>query len=118
MNRLENHAPYTNNWREDSPSASEKKTGATIQKSLSHKLTDAANVLREKSDALSEKNRDLANYGNVAAEWLERSANYLEELNPQQLKSDLKGQVRNHPGRSLLIATAAGLFIGTLIRRR
>jgi ElaB/YqjD/DUF883 family membrane-anchored ribosome-binding protein len=118
MNPSENRVSNTSTWQDPLAGASEKASATSIQTTLSHKLTEAANSLREKSDALSGKNRDLADYGNRAAEWLDRSANYLEELNTQQLKRDLENQVRHHTGRSLLIATAAGLVIGALIRRR
>jgi ElaB/YqjD/DUF883 family membrane-anchored ribosome-binding protein len=118
MNPSETRISNGSDWQEPSPSASEKSAVTNMQKSLSHKLTDAANALREKSEALGGNNREIASYGNTAAEWLDRSANYVEEFKPQQLKSDLERQVRDHPGRSLLIATAAGLVIGSLFRRR
>jgi ElaB/YqjD/DUF883 family membrane-anchored ribosome-binding protein len=118
MNQYENRAANSGQWPEQSSVAADQSSVTSIQKTVSHKLTDAANALREKADSLSGKNREIAGYGNQAADWLEHSANYLEELNPQQLKSDLEKQVRNNPGRSLLIATAAGLVIGSLIRRR
>jgi ElaB/YqjD/DUF883 family membrane-anchored ribosome-binding protein len=89
-----------------------------IKTTISSKLHDAAQTLREKAGAFSGKNQNLANYGNQTADWLHRSANYLEEMNPQQLKSDIQKQVSHNPGRSLLIAAGVGLLVGTLFRRR
>ena len=53
-----------------------------------------------------------------AADWLDRSADYVRDFDPQQVKTDVENQVRRHPGRSLLIAGAAGLLLGALLRRR
>jgi ElaB/YqjD/DUF883 family membrane-anchored ribosome-binding protein len=89
-----------------------------VKSSISHKLEDAARSLREKSQGYAGNNQQLAGYGNQAAEWLTRSANYVEEINPQQLKTDVENQVRHNPGRSLLIAAGVGLALGALLRRR
>jgi hypothetical protein len=47
-----------------------------------------------------------------------RSANSLEHLDVDQLKSKIQRVIRTHPGVNLLRAGAAGLIIGSLIRRR
>ena len=52
-----------------------------------------------------------------AAGWLDDAAEYVREVDPQKVKSDIQLQVRSNPGRSLLIAGAAGLLLGILLRR-
>src|SRR2546423_36269 len=95
-----------------------------IKTTVAEKLHTAAETLHEKTsrqtgDPGSPKGNDsLSDYGRQAAEWLDRSADYIEDLDPQQIKTDIENQVRQHPGRSLLIAGAAGLLLGVLIRRR
>jgi ElaB/YqjD/DUF883 family membrane-anchored ribosome-binding protein len=84
---------------------------------ISSKLHEAANTVNEKFHPSSATNSKVSKVGNQTAEWLNRSADYIEGLDPQQVKSDIQEQVRRNPGRSLLIAAAAGLVLGTLIRR-
>jgi ElaB/YqjD/DUF883 family membrane-anchored ribosome-binding protein len=89
-----------------------------VKDTITHKLHDAADALREKTQTFSNKNPEVANYGNQAAEWLNRSADYIENINPQQVKKDVENQIRHNPGRSLLIAAGVGLVLGALLRRR
>jgi ElaB/YqjD/DUF883 family membrane-anchored ribosome-binding protein len=56
-----------------------------------------------------------------AADWLNRSADYVEQVDLEgikRIKSTVDDEVRRHPGRSLLVAGAAGLLLGLLLRRR
>jgi len=116
-----NHPTQQNNATEGYDEALTKRQPAAFDKvksSITHKLQDAADALREKSQGMSGSNQQVANYGNQAADWLNRSANYIEEINPQQLKTDVENQVRHNPGRSLLVAAGVGLVLGALLRRR
>lgn len=56
--------------------------------------------------------------GRSATAWLNRSADDVERLNLEQIKTEIHSLVRAHPGVSLLMAGAAGLIIGSLVRRR
>jgi len=91
-----------------------------IQEVVADKLHTAASTLREKADQRGRYDSDSAitGYGQQAADWLDRSADYVRTTDPQQVKADLENQVRHYPGRSLLIAGAAGLILGALFRRR
>jgi hypothetical protein len=89
-----------------------------IKSTVADKLHSAADALHEKSSQPGREREGLSNYGHRAAGWLDRSADYIEDLNADQLKTDIKNQVRSHPGRALLIAGAAGLILGALFRRR
>lgn len=56
-----------------------------------------------------------------ASEWLNRSADYVEQMDLEGIKhvqSTFEEEVRRHPGRSLLLAGAAGVLVGLLLRRR
>jgi ElaB/YqjD/DUF883 family membrane-anchored ribosome-binding protein len=80
-------------------------------------LNNAADALRKRS-AQAGESESLANFEQKAADWLNRSADYLNDLNADKFKTDVRNQVHEHPGRTLLIAGAAGLLIGTILRRR
>lgn len=120
MKEFENPTQITDseNWRNSSIAERESPNFDKVKTTISSKLHNAAAALREKSQAVSGKNKDLANYGNQTADWLNRSADYIEDINPQKLKGDVQNQVRQNPGRSLLIAAGVGLVLGSLFRRR
>ena len=88
-----------------------------IRTTAADKLQAAAQTLHQKADR-SGQPTEVSALGHRAADWLERSADYLSEMEPQQLKSDIENQVRRNPGRSLLIAGIVGLALGGLLRRR
>jgi ElaB/YqjD/DUF883 family membrane-anchored ribosome-binding protein len=79
-------------------------------------LSDAAGIVHDKSAGIG--NSDISNLGDRAAGWLEHSATYVRGMEPQQLKTDIEDKVRRNPGRSLIIAGAVGLVLGSLLRRR
>jgi ElaB/YqjD/DUF883 family membrane-anchored ribosome-binding protein len=87
------------------------------KKTVVDKLRDVSGMLHQQSNR-SDINRDLSYYGQQTADWLDRSADYVHDLNPQQVKDDVKNQVRSNPGRSLLIAGGIGLLVGAILRRR
>ena len=88
-----------------------------VKSTVGAKLHDAAETIHEKVQTISGNNPSTSKYGHQAADWLNRSADYIENLEPQQLKTDIQEQVRRNPGRSLLIAAAVGLVVGSLFRR-
>lgn len=90
----------------------------TIKELVADKLHKAASALQEQAGQRGEPNSAIAGYGQQGADWLDRTGDYIREMEPQQVKADLENQVRYYPGRSLLIAGAAGLLLGALFRRR
>ena len=86
------------------------------KRTAADKLHQAAQALQEKSERGS--NQDLSQYGQRVATWLDQTADYVGEMNPQQIKADIGKQVQNNPGRSLLIAGGIGLVLGAIFRRR
>lgn len=85
-----------------------------IKTTVADKLASAADALRQKSG----QNSARAGYANQASDWLSSASDYVRGIEPAQIKSDLQQQVHSNPGRSLLIAGAAGLALGILLRRR
>lgn len=86
----------------------------TIKEAVADKLHAAAGAIQQKA---GQKQQDQGGYIGQAAGWLDNAAEYVREADPQRIKSELQKQVRSNPGRSLLIAGAAGLFLGILLRR-
>lgn|SRR6185369_1837807 len=86
----------------------------TIKEAVADKLHAAAGAIQQKA---GQKQLDQGGYIGQAAGWLDNAAEYVRDVDPQRVKSDLQRQVRSNPGRSLLIAGAAGLFLGILLRR-
>jgi ElaB/YqjD/DUF883 family membrane-anchored ribosome-binding protein len=111
-----NPSDISNSW--DSPAERQGSTFHQVKSTVAEKLRTAADTLHERSSQASGRQENLSGYGRQAADWLGRSADYIEEIDPQRVRADLENQVRQHPGRSLLIAGAAGLLLGALLRRR
>jgi ElaB/YqjD/DUF883 family membrane-anchored ribosome-binding protein len=87
----------------------------TIKETVADKLHAAASTIHQKAG----QNQDNAvgGYAGQAAGWLDDAAEYVREVDPQKVKADIQHQVRSNPGRSLLVAGAAGLLLGILLRR-
>lgn len=110
---MEKQLTSTENYygsRQDSP-------WGKVRGTVARQLSSAANKLHEQT-ARNERPSEFSRFGAQAADWLERSADYVNEIEPQQLKADLETTVRRNPGRSLLVAGLAGLVIGKLLHRR
>lgn len=90
----------------------------SIKTTVAEKLHSAADTLQQKAGQSNQPDGTLATYGTQASEWLNRSADYIQDMDVNKVKTDVQNEVRNNPGRSLLIATAAGLILGALFRRR
>ena len=87
-----------------------------IKSTVASGLHAAAQTIQQKT-AGSDQLSDRASLGSRAATWLDRSADYVSEMEPQRVKTDLENQVRRNPGKSLLIAGVAGLVLGRILRR-
>ena len=123
---------YTDKWKTDADMESSSNSPNDInlnhktstesvfeqtKRSIADKLWNVSGKLREQSNR-PDINRDLGYYGQQTSEWLARSAGYINDLSSQQIKDDVKNQVRVNPGRTLLIAGGIGLLLGTVLRRR
>jgi ElaB/YqjD/DUF883 family membrane-anchored ribosome-binding protein len=89
-----------------------------IKKTVSEKLRSAARVVADKAADPRLQDTLTGRYGPQVSSWLNSSADYVREMNVEQVKADLQQEIRRNPGRSLLIAGAFGLLLGSLLRRR
>lgn len=98
--------------------------GSDKSTALGNVKTIIADKLHEAAEALDKKASDkdahsgVAQYGKQASEWLDQSAEYVRQFDYKQADASVRNYVRHSPGRSLLIAGAAGLILGVVLRRR
>jgi len=86
-----------------------------VKQLVADKLHAAAETIQSKAD--ENRQSPIAGYASTAAGWLDDTSSYIRNADSQRITSDIQNQVRRNPGRSLLIAGAAGLLLGVLIRR-
>jgi ElaB/YqjD/DUF883 family membrane-anchored ribosome-binding protein len=95
-----------------------RRTGfARIKAQIADKFRHAAETLRGKAEG-NQMPHEAANFGSHASAWLHNSADYIEGMAPKKIKDDITEQVRRNPGKSLLVAAAAGLILGAIFRRK
>ena len=114
MNNTESLTSSRDTSRYDSSPSSGNSTLNNIKTTVADKLKSAAQALNQRSG----QDSSVSQYAGQAAGFLNNAADYVRDLEPQQVKADIQKQVRSNPGRSLLIAGVAGLVLGTLFRRR
>lgn len=87
-----------------------------MRTSLSDKLHQYAGKLAKTADEHADCN--MAQHGKQASVWLEKSADYVRNFDSKETNAKIRNSVKQHPGRALLLAGAAGLFLGMICRRR
>jgi ElaB/YqjD/DUF883 family membrane-anchored ribosome-binding protein len=110
----ESLTPVRDTSRYESSPSSGKSTLNNIKTTVADKLKSAAQTLGQKSG----QDTTVSQYAGQASGWLNNAADYVRDVEPEQVKADIQKQVRTNPGRSLLIAGVAGLVLGALFRRR
>ena len=85
-----------------------------IKGKVAEGLKSAAGSLKQNGP----QNGAMSDYAGQASGWLDSAGNYIRDMDVSQVKTDIKRQMRANPGRTLLIAGAAGLIVGALFRRR
>ncbi len=88
-----------------------------MKNTLADKIHEAADSIRRKSDSADAPSA-IGNCGRQASSLLDHSANYIRDFDIKRADADLQAQIRNNPGRSLLIALGTGLLIGIWLKRR
>ena len=114
-----------------SDSTADNTTGTAEEIIGSNKPTgfeNAKNIMADKmhhvAEAINEKAADqdplcdITQYGKQASEWLDQSAEYVRRFNFEHADAKIREYVRQSPGRSLLLAGAAGMMIGAILRCR
>ncbi|PYP89640.1 MAG: hypothetical protein DMF61_02940 [Blastocatellia bacterium AA13] len=97
--------------REQGLGSQSKSKLSTIKESVAQGLQSVSDNIRK-----STGQRENAIATSLAAS-IDDAAGYLRNLDPEKLGDQFQDGVRRHPGRSLLIAGAAGLLLGAWIRR-
>lgn len=88
----------------------------TVKESVVSGVGKAAQALHEQADKATAP--QLADLGHQTAAWLETSADYIQQAEPQKMRTDFEDKIRKNPAKSLLIAGAAGILLGAIFRRR
>jgi ElaB/YqjD/DUF883 family membrane-anchored ribosome-binding protein len=87
----------------------------SFKETVAGKLHAAADAIQDR--AKQNAGHPMSSYARQAADFLDGAAGYVQRVDPEQVKSDIRNQVRQNPGKSLLIAGAVGLLVGVLVRR-
>lgn len=84
---------------------------------LAEKLENLSAMIGEKSTGRDEQSEWAACTGEASA-ILHQSAEYIREFDYDQAEAEVRGYIRQQPGRCLMIAGGLGLVLGLLLRRR
>lgn len=115
LNDTESLAAQTNPSRFGSQQQGNNSNLDTLKETVAEKLHAAADVIQDK--VRQNPNSPVSSYASQTAGFLDGAADYVRQVDPEQVKSDIRNQVRQNPGKSLLIAGAVGLLLGVLVRR-
>lgn len=88
-----------------------------VKKTIADKLHNFAEAIGEKT-ADQDAQTGMAQYGKLASEWLNHSAEYVRQFDYEQADARFREYVGQSPGRSILIAGGVGLILGAILRRR
>jgi len=96
-----------------------------LKSQLADKLESGAEKLRERStdtakidDAIATAKTQVADASDRVASGMEKSAEWLRDANMSSIKQGLERQVKENPGRTLLIAGAIGYLLGRAFKGR
>lgn len=103
----------------DESATSVRERAVQIKTQLADKLETGAGRLRQRvtntgkiDDAIATTKQRLADTSDRLATGMERSADWLRNANMTSFQQGLERQVRQNPGRTLLIAGAIGYLLG------
>jgi hypothetical protein len=109
-----------------SVASSVKGKASAIPSMLADGLEAGAQALRQRKPAISgastgtsvvADNSSIAAVTDTLATGMQSSAEWLRDADLDKLKDGVEKQVKEHPGRSLLVALGAGYLIGKALRR-
>ena len=96
-----------------------------LKTQLADKLETGASTIRQRSsdtakidDAIATTKEKVADAGDRVASGMEKSAEWLRDTNMSTIKQGLARQVKENPGRTLLIAGAIGYLLGRAFKRK
>jgi ElaB/YqjD/DUF883 family membrane-anchored ribosome-binding protein len=91
--------------------------GRTAIDKVDRGRTSAASALDSTAEGLRSGAHRVTSFGEVAADRLVGTANYLREHDARRMAGDLESVIRRNPAPSLLVAAAFGFFLGAALRR-
>lgn len=77
------------------------------------RITDFAQTIRQQAPASG----TAGQVATTAADALERSGQYLQQSNLNDVRTDLEGFIRQHPVESLLVGVGVGFLLARMTRR-
>ncbi len=96
-----------------------------LKTQLADRLETGASTIRQRSsntakldDAIATTKEKVAGAGDRVASGMEKSAEWLRDANMSTIKQGLARQVKENPGRTLLIAGAIGYLLGRAFKRK
>ena len=105
--------------KSDESAESVRERAVQMKAQLADKLETGAGRLRQRvtntkkiDDAIATTKQRVANTSDRLATGMERSADWLRNANMTSFQQGLERQVRDNPGRTLLIAGAIGYLLG------
>ena len=105
-------------WRGESPAAGRVAVSEEKTNPVARTLRSVATQIKGTAEQVEGDGRQVQKVKNNISSYLHNAASYVEETNPQRIKAGIENEVRRNPGRSLLLVGAAGLVLGSLLRRR
>lgn len=90
---------------------------AQVKDAVSGTLRQSADVVSATSERLADHESKVRGYGKQAATSLRNSADYVDGLDPSQVKTDIANAARSHMSVSLVAAGVVGLAVGLLVAR-
>jgi ElaB/YqjD/DUF883 family membrane-anchored ribosome-binding protein len=90
----------------------------TVRNAIADTLHGTSETLGRKAADLEEGQPKIAHLADRASGWLEQSADCVRRFDYAATDAKFRDYVRESPGRSMLMAGAAGLIIGIILRRR
>jgi ElaB/YqjD/DUF883 family membrane-anchored ribosome-binding protein len=97
--------------RQATATASDKATD--VMSTAGDKMTTLAQTVREKAPVEGR----AGEVAYTAAETLERGGRYLQEADPQMVRTDLERIIRQHPIESMLVGLGLGYLLARTMRR-
>ena len=111
---------FTPGTRTDDRVSQVKEKAANVKRSLADALESGAEKLRQRSTRVAEPGdmppSQLTKVGDKVAGGMQRSADWVRNADLESMRSDIETQVRQNPGRSLLIALGIGYVLGKIFR--
>ena len=90
----------------------------SVKTFVADKLDEAAQGIRNKTAQGTVAEDGRAQVGTHAADWLEKASGSVRRFEPERVKENVQREMRQNPGRTLLIAAATGIVLGAFLRRR